>query len=199
MRQVVAVILLSLVATAVSLTGQQAFACSCIGVTVEEAFEQSDAVFVGMLSEIDRPNPLLPTSTDESRFIFDVTDVYKGAVYETQSVVTVSDGAACGLELPLGELALVFAREDDFDVKPVDGEYASTLCSGSRTVDRSDLPAELGSSSAPLGGSSPMGGGSSTLVRVGSVVIVSALALGAAALLARRRLGNQPPQASPAG
>ena len=132
------------------------FACSCAEVTLDEALRGSDVAFVGNLVEIERPEVML-SSTDESRFIFEVQSVYKGEVHQRQSIVTVSDGASCGLELRSGR-ALVFATREGWDVTPDEGEYAANLCNGTRAiVTDSDIPASFGTPAAPLPGSSPIG------------------------------------------
>lgn len=140
-------------------------ACSCASPSLEEAFAQSDAVFVGTLVEIRRPEVML-SSMDESRFVFDVETVYAGQVYDEQSIVTASDGASCGLELQVGVRAVVFGTTDEYEISPDPGEYGANLCNG--TGPYSVVPASFGSGAPPLAGSSGIGaddGVASTAVR----------------------------------
>lgn len=127
-----------------------AFACSCAGMSDEQAFERADAVFVGELRQIRRPT-IKFSSADDSRFIFTVNQVYKGVVHATQSIVSPSDGASCGLEIDPGTVALVFAHSPD------DGEYAAGLCDGTRKLGLQELLADFGQGTKPQPGSSPIG------------------------------------------
>ncbi|MDO8390728.1 MAG: hypothetical protein Q7V57_09585 [Actinomycetota bacterium] len=155
MRAALATVVLAISVWALSAT-PTAHACSCMALTPAEAYQQSDAVFVGELIEVRRPTPML-SSMDESRFVFEVTDVYKGAVHRTQSIVTASDGASCGLELSVGTTAIVFAREQEFEITPEAGEYAAGLCGGTAAVGTVVIPESFGAPTAPLPGSSPIG------------------------------------------
>jgi hypothetical protein len=171
--------------------------CSCAQPDLDSALTQADATFVGTLVEIRRPTVML-SSMDESRFVFDVETVYKGDVHERQSIVTVSDGASCGLELTLGTRAIVFARTDEYDITPDAGEYGANLCNG--TAAFAGVPASFGAGTAPLPGSSPIGaddGWASRLVRGVWYVAVVALGVGLAVMIARRvrRSRSAPPAA----
>ena len=159
MRRTAAVLASLLIAAPLAAVAGEArtvFACSCAELTLDEALQGSDVAFVGSLVEINRPEVML-SSTDESRFIFEVDGVYKGEVHERQSIVTVSSGASCGLELRSGR-ALVFATREGWDVTPDEGEYAANLCNGTRALATDgDIPTSFGMPSAPLAGSSPVG------------------------------------------
>jgi hypothetical protein len=152
-------------------------------------------VFVGKVVEIRRPEFALG-SASESRFIFEVDAVYKGErVHARQSIVTKTYGASCGLELPVGTSALVFARKDDFDVTPDDGEFASSLC---EVISRpaAAVVESLGASKPPNPGSSPVGaddGLPSTIVRNWYWVLAAASAIGLLILWTRRRLHSVRP------
>lgn len=132
-----------------------ACACSCVGLTDEEALRQSQAVFVGTLREVRRPTVML-SSDAQSRFLFEVEAVYKGDVHTVQSIVTPSDGGACGLELDVGRRALVFATGSDSSAAEV-GEYHASLCGGTRSLAAVGLPPGLGEPGIVLPGSSPVG------------------------------------------
>jgi hypothetical protein len=80
-----------------------------------------------------------------------VDKVYKGEVHATQSIVSASDGASCGLEVDPGAIALVFA------LNPDDGEYSASLCDGTRAASGGKLPVAFGPGTNPLPGSSRIG------------------------------------------
>ena len=165
--------------------GTPAAACSCARPDPSEAFQQSDAVFIGEISEIRRPGSLM-LNEQEARYIFSVETVFKGDVYEQQSIVTHAQGPACGLEISGPGQFLMFATTDGFGgPKPDDGEFASSLCSANTSVDIEETAADFGDSYAPLTGVSPTGSagltsrvwgallaGSLTLVLFGSLVFV---------------------------
>jgi len=155
MRVALVTVMLAIAVFAVS-SPTTAHACSCMALTPDEAFAQADAVFVGELVQVRRPTVMM-SSMDESRFVFDVSAVYKGAVHHTQSIVTASDGASCGLELSVGTTTVVFAREEGFEISPEPGEYAAGLCDGTASLESMEIPASFGSPGAPLAGSSPIG------------------------------------------
>lgn len=132
-----------------------ACACSCVGLTDAEALRQSQAVFVGTLREVRGP-ALMIDSSAPSRFLFDVEAVYKGEVHTVQSIASASDGASCGLEIDVGQRALVFATgAASYDLE--DGEYEAGLCGGTRSLGGVGLPSGLGEPGLVLPGSSPVG------------------------------------------
>lgn len=171
-----------------------AHACSCMALTPAEAFRQSDAVFVGVLVEVRRPTVMM-SSMDESRFVFEVTDVYKGAVHRIQSIVTASDGASCGLELPTGATAVVYGIEEGYEMSPEPGEYVAGLCGGTAALSTVAIPASFGSPTAPLPGSSPIGeddGALSVLVRNWYWFALPLLVIVGSLVVIRRRRGAEP-------
>jgi len=130
-------------------------ACSCGGLTDAEALRQSTAVFVGTLREVRGPTVQF-SSGAPSRFIFEVDAAYKGAVHEVQSIVSSSDGASCGLEIDVGERAVVFATASgSADLES--GEYAAGLCDGTRSFGAVGLPDNLGPTVGLVDGTSPIG------------------------------------------
>ena len=146
-----------------------ACACSCVGVTDDEALRNSAAVFVGTLREIRRPTVML-SSMDPSRFVFAVETVYKGEVFSTQSIVSASDGASCGLELRAGDRAVVFATSGEYS--PDAGEFGAGLCGGTRTVRGDRLSGGPRRGGAASSGFQPDRGGRLTPVRSGSQLVL---------------------------
>lgn len=140
-------------------TSERASACSCVGVSDDEALENADAAFTGALVEIVTPAGDTYSSTDPERFVFDVDEVFKGAVFARQSVVTARDGASCGLEISGPGPFIVFARTEPDGVTSgaADGELYSSLCSGTRAFAGGALPASFGAASSPSPGASAIG------------------------------------------
>ena len=64
-----------------------------------------------------------------------VDRIFKGEPAAVQEVVTVENGASCGLELPGSGPALLFAGTEPVDLPEIDpgpGQLTATLCGGSR-------------------------------------------------------------------
>lgn len=191
-----AVLLASVVAVAPPLSSGPVSACSCSGLTDDEAFAAADVVFVGRLVEVQKPDGPMMSSDDPARFVFDVDSVFKGNAFETQSVVSARDGASCGLELRAGVDSVVFARtESSYDL--AGGELDSNLCSGSRTGSASE---GFGTSMEPEPGSSSIGSFDDNTVEliVGAVITLAAIVLAIAGLvLGRRSRRVSPPRRTP--
>ncbi len=115
------------------------YACSCAGITDDEAYDMADAVFVGRLDETRVSDEIEFSSTSPARFIFITDSVFKGEAYDRQSVVTAGSGASCGLEIRPGTTALVFARVGGRSGL-ADGELTSDLCTGTRAVEEGAVP-----------------------------------------------------------
>jgi hypothetical protein len=181
-------------------TSERAAACSCGVLTDEEALEYADAVFIGTLAEVITPGGTSYSSADPERFVFEVDEVFRGEVFAHQSVVTARDGASCGLEISGPGPFLVFAVTDDaFTGGAVDGELYSNLCSGTRELASTAVPAGWGDSSPPIVGASPIGSSGSEFPTVWIVTIVGLAAAAGAAVLIARRLRPGRPQPPPEG
>lgn len=163
-------------------TSERAAACSCVSFTDETALGNADAAFSGALVEIITPAGDTDSSTDPERFVFDVDEVFKGAVFARQSVVTARGGASCGLEISGPGPFIVFARTEPDDVTSgaVDGELYSSLCSGTRAVAGGALPASFGAASSPSPGASAIGDSATQRPIVQIAAIAGVLALGGA-------------------
>ncbi|HRE01268.1 MAG TPA: hypothetical protein PLV68_08190 [Ilumatobacteraceae bacterium] len=174
-----------------------AHACSCFDPAgiVPELQDKADAAFLGTVVEIRRPEVML-SSEAESRFIFDVETVFKGdTVRARQSIVTASDGAACGLELSVGATAVVFARKQSDQVTPDDGEFASNLCEVIARPSPAVL-SSLGEGRPPVAGSSPIGADgslASTLIRHWPWIVASLVAAAIAVVLTIRHRRHRAP------
>lgn len=131
-----------------------AWACDCGGVSDAEAFERADAVFV---AEVEQDDDVAPRSQmvepSRERWVFEVSEVFKGEVAERQVAVSNPNGGSCGLELWREGPYLVFAsRESDFisQVDPGPGELYVHLCQGTRSLGANAAPASFGAPAPPL-------------------------------------------------
>jgi hypothetical protein len=126
-----------------SLPVQQAFACSCLEMPIEEAAAQADAVFTGTVVDqqavglepvgaLAATKPM-PGEVGQVVFTFAVDGVAKGEVAEQAQVVSSSDGASCGMSFGMAERWLVFTMWD--------GAIHSTgLCSGNMPLGADEDP-----------------------------------------------------------
>lgn len=149
-RATLFVIALVLVALAVVVNPDRAYACSCTGISTRRAFEQSEAAFLGRVVRVDQVG-----RGDDRRvdIRFEVDRVFKGTVYREQIVASASDSAACGLVPKLGSTWVIFA------VDAVEGDGSNplyrlrtTLCSGNQQT--STVPPGLGAGAEPRAGAS---------------------------------------------
>jgi hypothetical protein len=110
MRKLVALILLSLVAVA------EAYACTCRPVDLERDLPTADGAIIGAVLE-------RRVAGASVTYIFRVEQVYKGDEIDNRvEVVTAANGAACGLELAVGQrVGLLLKRDGDV--------WRSGLCS----------------------------------------------------------------------
>ena len=130
------------------LSAPPAAACSCEAKTDAVAFAGSDAVFTGRLVERvveRRGDPDVRSSTDRATHRFEVEAVYKGDVAAIQEIVSRDGGESCGLELPEGARAVVFATRASWaGMDPGPGQYWADLCNGTRLLEPSGAPVGFG-------------------------------------------------------
>lgn len=107
-----------LVGAMLSVSGGTARACSCAPSTPQQFFVDSDAGFIGTLTDVDRRD-------NDAVYTFDVELWLNGDVDSASvDVVSAGDGAACGFEIPDGGRAAVFLYRDGDDLT---GGLCSTL------------------------------------------------------------------------
>ena len=100
----------------------EAAACTCRPVDLVRDLPQADAAIVGTVLE-------RRVEGDRARYLFRVEQVYKGDIDNRLELETAASGAACGLELGVGDrTGLLLTREGD--------TWTSGLCS---QVDASDF------------------------------------------------------------
>ena len=74
----------------------QVNACSCIaGITPKESFDNSEAVFIGKVTDISVPL-FEKSSLDSIEVTFDVSQVWLGSDVKTLTVITAQGSASCG-------------------------------------------------------------------------------------------------------
>lgn len=127
------VVLFVVVTTAlVLLLPRPALACSCAGPPdLDRMVAESPAAFVGTLvSKVPDPEhgPYRSTA-NPTTYTFDVERWVKGDLGKTVGVRAPLDGAACGIEVPIGGRAGLFVYVEDEELK-------SSLCA---TVDAEEL------------------------------------------------------------
>ena len=90
-------------------------ACDCFCGTVEQSFDQADAVFFGeVVAEqlLDEPDP--PFSIRLRRITFRVLQSWKGVAESQVSVLMPKDSGECGPDSPSwGDLFIVYATSDE--------------------------------------------------------------------------------------
>jgi hypothetical protein len=92
-----------------------AFACSCIRPNLVRDLPRADGAFVGTVLERH-------VGRQTVTYLFRVEQVYKGEIENRIELVTPASGAACGLEVAVGQrIGLLLTRAD--------GEWRSGLCS----------------------------------------------------------------------
>ena len=116
-------------------------ACSCGPVpTPAEALERAHVVFSGTVMQIEG----MPPHGTPLLVAFRADRWWKGGNRESVSVVTMSDGAACGFEFSEGEAYLVFADTENLITEET-GHPMAGICSRTKLLSEAqdELP-ELG-------------------------------------------------------
>ena len=109
MRKLAALLFLGLV------TAADAYACSCAPVDLERDLPAADAAIIGTVLERN-------VNGQTATYRFRVEQIYRGDVENRAEVVTPAGGAACGLELGVGDrVGLLLTRDGDV--------WRSGLCS----------------------------------------------------------------------
>ena len=85
--------------------------CSCLEITPEQAFEDADIVFSGLVRDI-----ALGDSGTYFEATIDVDDLWKGEVSDEITVLTEIDSAACGFSFDIGYEYLVYAYSYDWGI-----------------------------------------------------------------------------------
>lgn len=118
-------------------TPAKSFACSCImSGTPTEELAKSTAVFSARVTDINVPTRFVSfSSADPVKVTFQVDDVWKGPIQETQVATTARSGASCGYEFEEGKEYIVYAQGDESDLKV-------SLCSRTRPLSQASADLE---------------------------------------------------------
>ena len=138
---------------------QQALACSCAQMTIDEAAASAHAVFIGTVVDEQPTGPkggpmgamaaTAPMPGGMAQFIYtvEVDGVVKGDVGTQASVLGGGDGASCGMSFAVGERWMLFTMWDGTI-------HSTSLCSGNILLGADEDP--------PLPVSAPVGGEDAT-------------------------------------
>jgi hypothetical protein len=160
-----------------------AYACSCRppGTPVEE-LNQSDAVFLGRVVEVNAARGSITGSGDSTTVTFDVSKVWKGQITRTSILVTPGSSASCGVTFEQGKDYVVYGRMNE-------GSLNTNLCSRTRLAGEatediaalgagqpidatSQMPGQL-----PATGTNVFDGGQSLALIIGLLAIVLGLVI----------------------
>jgi hypothetical protein len=152
-----------------------AHACSCAGVTPEQAFQRAEAVFTGtVISVAPPPFGIISSSASPETVTFRVSNVSKGPPPSTHGTIVLTtsvSGASCGYPFQNGGQYMVYAYNS--------GQQLQTdLCSGTKLLSILST-SSTGQTDLPVVGSLP---NLYYIIFVASVIVVSAALL----LYARR-------------
>lgn len=125
------------------LINTEAYSCRCGGrVSPEVMIERTDIVFVGTVIKGEVGERLSPLDKNDilsyRRFVFEVSEVYRGYIGNEVAVDTGHGGGDCGYNFLVGGEYLVYAHEKE------DGRFETGICSGTdpkHKVDPQDVKA----------------------------------------------------------
>ncbi len=94
---------------------RSAISCSCLGPVPSPIrdYEQSSAVFVGtLISSYDaKAGASKQSSADRILYTFEVSQIWKGTIADTLTVVSARSSPSCGVKFVVGENYVVYARD----------------------------------------------------------------------------------------
>lgn len=123
----------ALLAACVSLVAATAAsACSCVQPTPEIAYQRASQVFMGRVTDIDKPwlDRLGLTNSGLQQVHFEVSKRWKGSPAATVTVRTRVTGESCGYAFRTGQTYLVYAVDN---ADPVTG-----ICTGTKDLTHAD-------------------------------------------------------------
>lgn len=97
--------------------------CTCKNKnTIIEDYNSTSLIFAGTVVRF----------SDTTGFVFNISTLYKGSIFNDRSVSVRSEGGNCSYEFKIGEKYLVFAFEDE-------GAYFTDKCTRTATYESSEL------------------------------------------------------------
>jgi hypothetical protein len=104
---------------------EPAAACSCAVGDPRTMLAEADAAFVGTF--VAKHGPLrIQSSADDAVYVFRIEQVVKGSLGATVDVVSATDGASCGLEVPRWRTVVAAARRSSSRRAPARAAQSST-------------------------------------------------------------------------
>ena len=107
-----------------------ATACSCIEQSVSQQIAQSEFIFIGKVTKINRPIFTLDSS-DPIKVTLDVSKGFKGSFGDSIAVLTTQDSASCGYSFEENGEYLVYATSEN-------GNLNTNLCTGTKRLDEAN-------------------------------------------------------------
>ncbi|MDQ0875424.1 hypothetical protein QFZ77_004083 [Paenibacillus sp. V4I3] len=123
MRKMLVTLFVFLIITCINFTENEVYACSCVGGSITEKLERSDAVFTGRVIEVGG------TKNGDigklRKYTFEVNKAWKGQITKNISIYSYDgDGASCGYKFKGNESYLVYSYLGN------DGELETNFCTG---------------------------------------------------------------------
>lgn len=138
-------IIAAIVAAGIVIAPKQTYACDCAAAPdVLKHRDEHDAVFKGtVVSENKKKGKGIISSGGTYKITFDVSEVWRGKVTSSITVLSAFHEASCGFSFEEGKTYLVYAKLKDSDLHV-------SLCSRTASIDMaSEDLSLLGSGSAP--------------------------------------------------
>jgi hypothetical protein len=193
----------ALLAALLVIPAARAWACSCVGFSVEEAVERAGVLLRGTVMARQDPDGLggLVNSSRTVTYEVDVAEIFKGSAAPTTYVRSAASGASCGLEVVTGREYVIFAAAQG-------SALTATLCGGTAPATAelvADVEAATGPGAPateppapPPGATAPSAGGARLWLDLatGGVIVLLLAATTAAWVLSRRHSRGAPPAGS---
>lgn len=107
------------------------FACSCVGIEPTEAFEKSEAVFLGRVLNTKQEQVYQGfTFSYRVANLFEVTQIWKGSPQSQMLIFDNGNTESCGIGFEEGKNYLVYASKNE------NGEFRTGLCSRTKEASK---------------------------------------------------------------
>ena len=206
-------IVVALLLAGIVLPGSAAQACTCAMPSTDNPqqgyMEWADAVFTGEIVDKRQIKPVRvgPLGSAPRVYTIDVDTVYKGEVFDQQTLFAGGQPSACGRSFPASGEVLIFGTvvrdkpgdkgDDKTPANQSPVRYSTYLCSGSELLEPTQVP-DLGEGYAPIGAEPAAAtsvtdatidtdDGASWVFPVALAAIAAALFAGVAVVVWRRR------------
>jgi hypothetical protein len=111
---------------------EDAHACSCVsGITPEERWQESDAVFSGEVVDVDENYAPGPSGPHLGPVTFDVEESWKGVTQDSVVVHGYGYGPDCGIGFSVGDRYLVYAHRGG---EVGEGPLETSICEGTKPL-----------------------------------------------------------------